>query len=298
MLNIGYFAGYTPPSSATARDAHMATTTYPSASADNPFSAAAKLAEPPDGLYCDLCGVKFAGKHHNDAVIENCWNQHAKTNCHQQNLKSKKIEGAEYFKPKIKHHPVTGSIQLIWSCDCCQVTTGLYGKSLWNGHAFGKKHAEAMREKSLSANATRSTHTQDPRLKPSENPDDDLAKDTSPSKTPTARNTPVSGQLGESESKSDWLQFKEARLKKITPYEKESTDFIDELPMDGGKKVNVEVSLDGCDASYFDERMVGDLKRKIMEEDSGFVVKKFNERNVIWLYGNKTSTKSAWLRTR
>ena len=298
VLNIGYFAGYTPPSSATARDAHMATTTYPSASADNPFSAAAKLAEPPDGLYCDLCGVKFAGKHHKDAVIENCWNQHAKTNCHQQNLKSKKIEGAEYFRPKIKHHPVTGSIQLIWSCDCCQVTTGLYGKSLWNGHAFGKKHAEAMREKSLSANATRSTHTQDPRLKPSENPDDDLAKDTSPSKTPTARNTPVSGQLGESESKSDWLQFKEARLKKITPYEKESTDFIDELPMDGGKKVNVEVSLDGCDASYFDERMVGDLKRKIMEEDSGFVVKKFNERNVIWLYGNKTSTKSAWLRTR
>jgi hypothetical protein len=213
-------------------------------------------------------------------------------------LKSKKIEGAEYFRPKITHHPVTGSIQLIWSCDCCQVTTGLYGKSLWNGHAFGKKHAEAMREKSLSANATRSTHTQDPRLKPSENPDDDLAKDRSPSKTPTARNTPVSGQLGESESKSDWLQFKEARLKKITPYEKESTDFIDELPMDGGKKVNVEVSLDGCDASYFDERMVGDLKRKIMEEDSGFVVKKFNERNVIWLYGNKTSTKSAWLRTR
>ena len=49
----------------------------------------------------------------------------------------------------------------------------------------------------------------DPRLKPSENPDDDLAKDRSPSKTPTARNTPVSGQLGESESKSDWLQFKE-----------------------------------------------------------------------------------------
>lgn len=159
-------------------------------------------------------------------------------------------------------------------------------------------HAEAMREKSLSANATRSTHTQDPRLKPSENSDDDLAKDRSPSKTPTARNTPVSGQLGESESKSDWLQFKEARLKKITPYEKESTDFIDELPMDGGKKVNVEVSLDGCDASYFDERMVADLKRKIMEEDYGFVVKKFNERNVIWLYGNKTSTKSAWLRTR
>ena len=297
VLNIGYFAGYTPPSSATARDAHKATTTHPSASADNPLSAAAKLAEPPDGFYCDLCKVKFAGKHHNDAVIENCWNLHAKTNCHQQHLKSKKIEGAEYFRPKIKRHPVTGSIRLIWSCDCCQVTTG-YGNALWNGHAFGKKHAEAMREKSLSANATRSTHTQDPRLKPSENPDDDLAKDRSPSKTPTARNTPVSGQLGESESKSDWLQFKEARLKKITPYEKESTDFIDELPMDGGKKVNVEVSLDGCDASYFDERMVGDLKRKIMEEDSGFVVKKFNERNVIWLYGNKTSTKSAWLRTR
>ena len=160
-------------------------------------------------MYCDLCEVKFAGKHHNDAVIENNWNQHAKTNCHQQSLKSKKIEGAEYFRPKIKRHPVTGSIQLIWICDCCQVTTGLYGKSLWNGHAFGKKHAEAMREKSLSANATRSTHTQDPRLKPSENPDDDLAKDRSPSKTPTARNTPVSGQLGESESKSDWLQFKE-----------------------------------------------------------------------------------------
>jgi hypothetical protein len=74
VLNIGYFAGYTPPSSATARDAHMATTTYPSVSADNPFSAAAKLAEPPDGFYCDLCKVKFAGKHHNDAVIENCWN--------------------------------------------------------------------------------------------------------------------------------------------------------------------------------------------------------------------------------
>lgn len=298
VLNIGYFAGYTPPSSATARDAHMATTTHPSASADNPLSVAAKLAEPPDGLYCDLCAVKFSRKHHNDVLIENNWNQHAKSNCHQQNVKSKEIEGAEYFRPKIKRHPVTGSIQLIWSCDCCQVTTGLYGKSLWSGHAFGKKHAEAMREKSLSANATKSTHAQDPRLKPSENPDDDLAKDRSPSKTPTARNTPVSGQLGESESKSDWLQFKEARLKKITPYEKESTDFIDELPMDGGKKVNVEVSLDGCDASYFDERMVGDLKRKIMEEDSGFVVKKFNERNVIWLYGNKTSTKSAWLRTR
>ncbi|CAL6284695.1 unnamed protein product [Bathycoccus prasinos] len=187
VLNIGYFAGYTPPSSATARDAHKATTTHPSASADNSLSAAAKLAEPPDGLYCDLCEVKFAGKHHNDAVIENNWNQHAKTNCHQQSLKSKKIEGAEYFRPKIKRHPVTGSIQLIWICDCCQVTTGLYGNALW------------------ICQRTR----RDPRLKPSENPDDDLAKDRSPSKTPTARNTPVSGQLGESESKSDWLQFKE-----------------------------------------------------------------------------------------
>ncbi|CAL6287995.1 unnamed protein product [Bathycoccus prasinos] len=192
VLNIGYFAGYTPPSSATARDAHKATTTHPSASADNSLSAAAKLAEPPDGLYCDLCEVKFAGKHHNDAVIENNWNQHAKTNCHQQSLKSKKIEGAEYFRPKIKRHPVTGSIQLIWICDCCQVTTGLYGNALWSGHAFGMKHAEAMREKSLSANATRSS-----------------VETESPSKTPTARNTPVSGQLGESESKSDWLQFKE-----------------------------------------------------------------------------------------
>ena len=97
-------------------------------------------------------------------------------------------------------------------------------------------------------------------MKPSENPDDDLAKDTSPSKTPTARNTPVSGQLYESKD----IGFNLRKLTRRLRLTKKSTDFIDELPMDGGKKVNVEVSLDGCDASYFDERMVGDLKRKIM----------------------------------
>ena len=300
VLNIGYFSGYTPPSSATARDAHKAITTHPSASADNPLPIAAKSADLSDGVYCDLCEVTFSGNVRTDAVIKNCWKQHVKSDCHQQNLKSKKIEGAEYFRFYIVRHPVTDYIHLRWICDCCHVIVP-HGKALWgtsSGHAFGKKHAEAMREKKSSANATRSTHLQDPRMKSSENSIDDLAKDKSPSKTPTARNTLVSGQLEEGESKSDWLQFKEARSKKITPYEKESTDFIDLLPMDGEKKVNVEVSLEGCDASYFDERMVDDLKRKIMEEDSGFVVKKFNERNVIWLYGNKTSTKSAWLRTR
>ena len=301
VLSIGYFSGYTPPSSPTARDAHKAITTHPSASADNPLPIAAKSADLSDGVYCDLCEVMFSENLRTDAEIKNCWKQHVKSDLHRQNLKSKKIEGAEYFRFYIERHPVTDYIYLRWICDCCHVTISR-GKALWStpsGHAFGKKHAEAMREKKSSANATRSTHLQDPRLKLSENSIDDLAKDESPSKTPTARNTLlVSGQLGEGESKSDWLQFKESRSKKITPYEKESTDFIDLLPMDGEKKVNVEVSLEGCDASYFDERMVDDLKRKIMEEDSGFVVKKFNERNVIWLYGNKTSTKSAWLRTR